>query len=162
MLVVKRIETAVFALQATLSILLLAVLCGIVLVQVVFRYLLDDPLFWSEELSRFLFIWLSFVGFGVAVHRHQEMRVAFFFDRASVAQQKWIAAISLVLMLATCALITYHGLDIAFQSFDVLSVAIELPWTWIFLAVPVGFGLVFIQYVLRLYVLLTTASGVMP
>ena len=162
MLAVKRIETAVYAVQAVLSILLLGALCCIVLVQVIFRYVLDDPLFWSEEISRFMFIWLSFVGFGVAVHRRQEMRVAFFFDRASPVQRKWLSALSLLLMLATCALLTFHGCQLALQSFDVLSVALELPWTWIFLAVPVGFALIFVQYALRLYEVVSTPAGVLP
>ena len=35
--------------------------------QVVFRLVLDHPLAWSEELSRYLFVWLSFVGGALAV-----------------------------------------------------------------------------------------------
>ena len=35
--------------------------------QVGFRLVLDHPLAWSEELSRYLFVWLSFVGGALAV-----------------------------------------------------------------------------------------------
>ena len=156
---IKRLETVVFTFQAALSIVLLAALCIIVLTQVVFRYGLDDPLYWSEEVSRFMFVWLSFIGFGVVAHRRQEMRVAFFFDRLPAAAKKWVSAATLVCMLATCALITLYGIELALSSHDVLSIAIELPWSWIFLAVPLGFSLVFIQYVLRLILVLNGAEG---
>ena len=41
----------------------------IVAVQVFFRYVLNQSLFWSEELARFLLVWLTFFGASVAYYR---------------------------------------------------------------------------------------------
>lgn len=46
---------------------LLAVLVVVVLAGVVSRYFVNSPLPWTEELARYLFIWISFVGAGVGV-----------------------------------------------------------------------------------------------
>ena len=148
---IKSTETAIYFIQAVLSILLLAALCVFIMAQVIYRYVFNDPLFWTEELSRFLFVWLTFIGFGVAVHRKQEMRVAFFADMFSPRIRQWVSVISYILILTTCATVAFRGYLFALESYDVLSVAIELPWMWIFMAVPIGFGLVFVQYTLRLY-----------
>jgi len=34
----------------------------IVLLQVIYRYILTEPLHWSEEMARYLFVWLSLLG----------------------------------------------------------------------------------------------------
>ena len=39
------------------------------LLQVFFRYVLNASLSWSEELTRLLFVWLTFLGFGLAAQR---------------------------------------------------------------------------------------------
>lgn len=44
-------------------------MASIVAVQVFFRYVLNHSLFWSEELARFLLVWLTFLGASVAYHR---------------------------------------------------------------------------------------------
>ena len=41
----------------------------VVAVQVFYRYALNHSLFWSEELSRYLLVWLSFLGASVAYYR---------------------------------------------------------------------------------------------
>src|SRR5690242_19910131 len=42
---------------------------------VVSRYLLDSPLFWTDELANFLFLWLSMLGVVVALRRDGHMRL---------------------------------------------------------------------------------------
>jgi len=44
-------------------------MAALVAVQVFFRYVLNHSLFWSEELARFLLVWLTFLGASVAYHR---------------------------------------------------------------------------------------------
>jgi len=48
---------------------LLAVMVATMLLQVFCRYVLNASLSWSEELTRLLFVWLTFLGFGLAVRR---------------------------------------------------------------------------------------------
>ena len=43
--------------------LVLAEVC-ILFAGVVSRYVLDSPLFWTDELANFLFLWLSMLGHG--------------------------------------------------------------------------------------------------
>lgn len=42
----------------------------LVAVQVFFRYVLNSSLFWSEELARYMLVWLSFFGATVAYYRN--------------------------------------------------------------------------------------------
>jgi len=55
--------------------LLLAATVAVTFLQVVCRYVLDSSLSWSEEFSRYAFIWAIFLGAGSVARRGQHMAV---------------------------------------------------------------------------------------
>ena len=66
--------------------LAIATFCGMfacVLGQVGFRYFLGDPLTWSDELARYLFVWCSFLGWIVAARRRSHLAIGSLPERAS-------------------------------------------------------------------------------
>jgi TRAP-type transport system small permease protein len=58
-----------------LCVLLLLLLLGLVSLQVVMRYVFSAPLVWSEELARMVFVYLTFVGAGLAFLRGENLRL---------------------------------------------------------------------------------------
>jgi TRAP-type C4-dicarboxylate transport system permease small subunit len=56
-------------------IVMMATMTLVVFAQVLFRYALNVPLGWSEELSRFAFVWLCFLGAAYLVRGQQHLRV---------------------------------------------------------------------------------------
>jgi len=56
-------------LDEKIGVLFLAVMCVLAFLQVVMRYLFNYPLFWVEEVTIMLSIWLVFLGAGVAARR---------------------------------------------------------------------------------------------
>ncbi len=49
-----------------LAVSILAVMTVIILASVFFRYVLDDALPWSEEIAKYLMVWLTFIAAPVA------------------------------------------------------------------------------------------------
>lgn len=62
------------------------------------RYVMNDPVIWSEELARFLLIWITFVGASVAVRKNEML--AFQFSRTFVPQ-RYTRLMQLTVSLAT-------------------------------------------------------------
>ena len=56
---------------------------GVVAAQVFFRYVLNHSLFWSEELARYILVWLTFLGASVAYRRGVHPRIDLFVSRVS-------------------------------------------------------------------------------
>ncbi|MBG0775690.1 MAG: TRAP transporter small permease [Desulfovibrionaceae bacterium] len=52
----------------------------VIFVQVFCRYVLNDALSWSDELARYLFIWLTFLGASVAFYDDTHIKVTLFVD----------------------------------------------------------------------------------
>jgi TRAP-type C4-dicarboxylate transport system permease small subunit len=60
----------------------------IVATQVFFRYVLNQSLFWSEELARFLLVWLTFLGATVAYRRKAHPGIDVLYSRMPPELQK--------------------------------------------------------------------------
>jgi len=87
---------------------LISVLYAVIIVamfaQVFFRYVLGAPLSWSEEISRYMFIWLCYLGAYVAVLRGAHVGVDYITRRFPPAL---LRAVNLVLMTITVAALAY-------------------------------------------------------
>jgi len=52
----------------------------LVFLQVVFRYLLDAPLDWSEEMASFAFVWMALLGASVGLRNDEHPRLDIFYQ----------------------------------------------------------------------------------
>ncbi len=102
----------------------------LVAVQVFFRYALNHSIFWSEELARFLLIWLTFLGASVVYYRGVHASVDFFYQRLGVSSRKFLDIVVYLLSLAFFVVMIVYGWQ--FASFVRLQVspALYLP-KWI-------------------------------
>jgi len=107
--------------------------------QVIFRYFFNHPLFWSEEVSRYCFVWIVFVGAAIALKHGSHIGVDYFVKYLP-SRVKTILA-----LLINCGIAVFLILVI-FQSILVVQVnmsqyspAIRIPMGLVYLAIPVGF-----------------------
>ena len=67
---------------------------------VISRYVFNAPLLWSDELARFLFIWLSMLGAVVALRRNEHMRLSVLVNRASPGMRRWLETTASLVVIA--------------------------------------------------------------
>ena len=118
---------------------------AVVLLQVLMRYLFAYPNPWSEEVSRFCFIWMSLLGASLAV----EHRAHFGFDqvtrglapRAKKAVEMFAGTVVLVFAL----LLVATGIALMDLTMGERSSALNLPIALVYAAVPVSGALMVIH-----------------
>lgn len=154
----RKIEARILAATIWVSIGIMVVLCIVTFMQVVMRYVFQNPPYWSEELARFLMVWVSFLGFNVVLLRRSEMTVTFFAERFPLASQRARETVVTVLIIAFLSLAVYHGTIFAVESLRVRSVALQVPMTIVYLSLPFSFLLAGLLYVLRLIALWSTGE----
>ena len=66
-------------LEETICIILMSVMTIIIFIQVIMRYVMHNSLSWSEELARYCFIWLIYIGvaYGCKLMNHIKIDAAF-------------------------------------------------------------------------------------
>jgi TRAP-type C4-dicarboxylate transport system permease small subunit len=125
------------------------VMVVVVSIQVFMRYVLSNSLSWSEELARYCFIWLIYIGISYAVKHHRHIKVdaalLLFKDKTKI----YFSILSNVLFLIFCVYVVIYGYGIASQllSFGQTTPALQIPTGVVYLAPPIGMGLAGIRLI---------------
>ncbi|MFB3819511.1 MAG: TRAP transporter small permease [Candidatus Methylomirabilales bacterium] len=120
------------------TIVILVVLLGVVGVQIFARYVLNHSLYWSEELARYLFIYLVFLGAAVALRRDGHIRVSFLVDRLPAGLQRATAVLVDLVVLVFAGTVLWQSVRLAAMVWTVPTAAMLIPWTFVYLGILLG------------------------
>lgn len=121
----------------------------IVFVQVIFRYILNDSLSWSEELVRYIFIWQVWLGASLGMRINEHIRVDMFVKLLPSAPQKVMNVLADILVLAFYVFLIVYGFEYLASVIakDMTSTALQLPLSWVYASLPVGSAIIALRYV---------------
>ena len=127
------IERLLFGLGLTMAIL--------VAVQVFFRYVLNQSLFWSEELARYLLVWLTFLGASAAYYRKANPGVDFLYARVGPRLRRTADVLIHCVSMGLFAVMIVSGIKFAFFVRLQISPALNLP-KWLIVSIIPASGLI--------------------
>lgn len=133
-----RLVDAYFRGLKILIALLLAAMVVLVFGNVVLRYGFNSGITVSEELSRWMFVWLTFLGAIVAMRDNGHLGVDSLIRRLPLAGKKLCFMSSYTLMLYATILVTIGCWEQAVINWDVVAPASGLSVAWFY-----GVGMVF-------------------
>jgi TRAP-type C4-dicarboxylate transport system permease small subunit len=110
----------------------LAVMVLLVFGNVVLRYAFNTGISISDELSRWLFVWMTFMGAIVAFRDHGHLGTDFLVGRLGPAGKKACLAIGYLLMLFVCWLLFSGALAQTRINHQTTSAAMEAPVSWFY------------------------------
>ena len=116
----------------------LALMVVLVFGNVVMRYAFNSGLTVSEELSRWLFVWVTFLGAIVAMNEGAHLGTDMLVSRLSVRGKKSCLFLGLLLMLFVCWLMFKGSLEQVKINLESTSAVMEVPMSWFYAS-----GLVF-------------------
>lgn len=146
----ETIDKAVIFIAA----LLMAGMAISVLTSVFFRFVLNASLLWGEELTRYLSIWMICLGLSAALRRHEHVSLSSLLRKVPVIGEHGAKVIANLISIVICSVVVWFGVIATINNFQrgQLTPALQLEIGWIYLAVPVGFGLMTLTLIVRLFV----------
>jgi TRAP-type C4-dicarboxylate transport system permease small subunit len=132
--------------------LCVGVMVVVVTLQVVWRYFLKSPIFWAEELARYGLVWMSFIGAAVALRAGQLACMDLLVNLFPAAIKRVVVVIVTLTSFALLLFLFWYSLVLVGQPSVVAqrSPAMRVPMYYVYLAMPVGLGLMAIQSFLQL------------
>ena len=122
--------------EENLAACFMAVLLLVLFLQVFTRYVLDDPLSWTEEVARYLYVYIVFLGASAAISDRSHVGIDYFARLLPVPVQ-WALSVAVnLLVLGALALLAYWGLRAAARQWDMPLVVLDIPYTWVYVVVP--------------------------
>ncbi len=153
------------ALNRFISLLCLVFMVGmtfVVLLGVLFRYVLQIPLSWTEELSRYLMIWAATLAVSMGVQEKGHVGLTFLFDLAKSRVSKIVLeTIVFIATLGFLSIMTYYSIQMVAEAKNQISQGLGITMVLPTLAVPVSMVIALIQLIFR-YVLDVSSPGEIP
>jgi TRAP-type C4-dicarboxylate transport system permease small subunit len=137
----RRINAMVEQLLFGLGVLMIVIVAA----QVFFRYLLNHSLFWSEELARYILVWLTFLGASVAYRRGVHPSIDLFSYRLGsrgARIMRWAVHLVAVVFLG---ILVIYGAQFAYFVRLQISPALQIPKWTIMLVMPIS-GLIMLLH----------------
>lgn len=132
-----------------LTMITLVVVVGVIFWAVVMRYVFNAPLVFSFDLSTLLFAWLIFVGLTIADRDDAHMGLDLVAKIGSNTIRQALVTVRLVLVLALCIYLAWIGWQLYLRTGAQIS-SLRISARWLYLSMPVGFGLLALSYIGRI------------
>jgi len=144
----RTLDEGLVAVEKFVLFSLMLALCLTMALQVLSRYLLPDPIAWSEEVSRYLFVWLGMVGASVAMHARHHFGIEIVVDVLPPRLQALAAVLAELVIAATCITFAIQGWRfVSINAFNT-GPASGIPLPWVTAAVPAGMVLIVVHLAL--------------
>ena len=129
-------KVIVFVITATMFVFI-----TLVAVQVIWRYVLSNPLPWTEQAARYLFIWMLMLAMPILVRRKNNMVFDLLYNRFPEKVQRFIQILTLVLIAAFGVVYFMGSLELCIKAANKTAIGLGIPMVWVYGAQPVGAGL---------------------
>jgi TRAP-type C4-dicarboxylate transport system permease small subunit len=127
----------------------------VMFVQVMCRVFFGTAIVWAEEFAVLLFAWLIFIGAAYAQKNDSHLSIntlrTFLGAKAAVAMD--IFRLTVIVVCSVVAI--WQGIGLAMRVLPILYPAMEITRAWLYVSVPVGFGLGLIYMAYDIYCRLT-------
>lgn len=117
---------------------MVVVMTVLVIMQVLLRYLFSSAFSWSEEIARYLMIWVSFLGAGLALQQGLHIGVEALIMRLSNRGRRRVSLVSKAAILVFLLVLTVGGFQLAWFVRNQSSPALFLSMSWAYGAAAAG------------------------
>jgi len=149
--ILQRISDIISRITEVILIIVLSTMAVVVLLQVIFRYVLNFPLFWTEEFARYCLVWSSLLGSAVAVKRGRHIAVTIFMERFPPALRRGLTIIALISVAVILTIILWGGIQLVAITRAQISPALRVSMSIPYLAVPVGAALMLLHTIVFIF-----------
>lgn len=122
-----------------------------------FRYVVNKPLAWSEELARFLSIYLVYIASSVVLRDDSHMSMDYVVQLLPEKTRAIVDIIGKVIISSFLVLAIIKSFTIVRITFYQVSPSLNIPMGIIYAALPISFSLMLIDFITR--IILTQREG---
>jgi TRAP-type C4-dicarboxylate transport system permease small subunit len=140
-----KLDNSLAKAEAAVLITLVAVMTVVVFLQVVYRYVLTQPLHWSEELARYLFVWLSILGATLGLQKRGHFGLDFFYRMFPDKGRRILQFLIYLLMGGVILVILVQGIKLVQITVLQESPAMGISMGWAYGCLPVAAALMAIH-----------------
>lgn len=134
----ERLADKVDIFFSFLIIVLLIIIVASTFMQVIFRFILNSPLIWPEEIARMSYVWISFLGMALLVRRGTLLGVDTLLQAVNDRLKKVFVFFSRIIMFLMLIIITWLGYEMLARVQGQSLPATSLSTQWMYVIAPIS------------------------
>jgi TRAP-type C4-dicarboxylate transport system permease small subunit len=120
------------------GVILFSAVFFVVLLQVFFRYVLNSPLIWTEELARYAFIWICYIGWVIGSRNHTHLNVQALLNLLPPGLRRVAAVMSGLLTVGFTVALGIAGFGMTAETISRPTYTLFFTYGFIYLIVPLA------------------------
>lgn len=142
--IMHRIDTTVRVVVSTM----IAVFTVVILVSIFFRYVLNNSLVWSEQVCRYLYVWMVMLGMPVVYRVKGNVAFDLLYNRFSKRTKRLFHVITDLLIACFAGFLALQGLKYTLLKGATIITGINIPQGYLYVSQPIG-GVIMILFVIE-------------
>jgi len=138
MVFIEKIDNIIQKFEGRCLVFLISCMLVLGLMQVISRFVIQQPIGWSEPMLTYMFVWSCFLGASLAVAKRAHFEVELFVDHLTPAMQKYIALFVHVLITLFSVVMVWKGLILVEANQTQEMAAMPFSMVWPYLVMPVS------------------------
>lgn len=128
---------------------LLTVMVVVAVIQIFYRNIFDEGIYWADPLLRTLVLWVALAGAVIASRTDNHIRIDFFTRYVAPKFLSYVNRLAYAFSISVCSLISWHAFRFVIDEYEYGStVFLNVP-TWLTASIiPLGFALMAFRYLL--------------
>ena len=151
---VKKTSAVMNKIATYAAVVFFTIMTLIVWIQIFFRFILGGGIAWSEEVAKFLMVWMALLGASMLFREGGHIAINFFIFKFACLRR--ILMFHAIVSAALFVMLIYYGIDYAAFGLKSISPASGITKFWPYLSIPVGGAFLLVQALTRLIHLLFT------
>lgn len=146
----KKIFKLLLNLDYLVTGLIFIILVVLTFLGVIKRYFLNDPFIWLEEVQLMFFVWITYLGAGIAFRTGSHVAIEFIVDKLPMAIRKVTEIIIAIIVLMILGYFMVRGFELLNQLMETnrSTNIFNIPYSLIYSALPIGCILMIINYII--------------
>lgn len=121
-----------------LAVILFSTLFLFGILQVFFRWVLNNPLVWSEEAIQLMYVWICYLGWAIAERKDSHIRITAVMNALPEKGQKWLQIFNHILCIVFSVLMVYYGIKLVGVGAKRTAVSFKLNYGVVYLMGPIS------------------------
>ena len=121
-----------------MSVLLLLGIFILGICQVFWRWILKNPIVWSEELIQLMYVWVCYLGWAIAERKDAHIRITAVLNALPKTGQKWLQAFCHVLCIVFSVLMVWYGIRLVGMGALRTAVSIKISYAVVYCMGPIS------------------------
>ena len=146
----EKIGLTIEKICGVLCVFCFAAMTVVAILGVFFRYVMQSPFMWTEEVARYLLVWLGFTAVSIALRQDKHIKVEVLASFVPLIVVKLMRYVVDVLIAIFFVVLLWQGYLMTVNNIMTAS-TFQISMSWILAAVPVAAALTLVQLFLNVF-----------